>query len=451
MLQAHLKNKLLLIHAFLGILLVYTPRSSHLFLGVLLLIGGLYYIALHNNKKEEAFFFSFYFMSAEVFFRMTKSLVFWEFGKYAVMVSLLFGLLVEKKKKGVPFLFILYLLIMLIGVVFTEIPYSASYRKVISFNLTGPVTLGISAIYFYKRKISFTQLKDVFFVGILPVVSMVVYLYFRTPSLKEMVFNSAANFSASGGFGPNQVATSLGFGIFLTAVLLVLKYKITPYKMLDFGLLFYIIFRGLLTFSRGGLLTGVLSFFLFILFYLLKKDNKKELFKVFTILFILISGVWIYSSNITGGMLNNRFLGRNTVGEQKDDISSGRTDIIEDQLNNFYESPIFGLGVGSGDYRRKEKYEGKIMSTSHNEVGRLIEEHGLLGILSLLLLFVSAFKSFLSHELVFKGFIVAFAALWFLTINHSAMRIAFPGFIYGLSLITLYHKEEEEGLIISES
>ena len=42
-----------------------------------------------------------------------------------------------------------------------------------------------------------------------------------------------------------------------------------------------------------------------------------------------------------------------------------------------------------------------------------------------------------------KSFIISFYVLWFLTINHSAMRIALPGFIYALSLIKITDYEEE--------
>ena len=40
-----------------------------------------------------------------------------------------------------------------------------------------------------------------------------------------------------------------------------------------------------------------------------------------------------------------------------------------------------------------------------------------------------------------KAFTISFYLFWFLTINHSAMRIALPGFIYGLSLIRIVPDE----------
>jgi len=40
-----------------------------------------------------------------------------------------------------------------------------------------------------------------------------------------------------------------------------------------------------------------------------------------------------------------------------------------------------------------------------------------------------------------RAFLSAFLLFWFLTINHSAMRIAFPAFIYGISVATITFKE----------
>lgn len=440
------QTKLLMIglHVLLALVLVYTPRSIHKIIGILIFLVGLLYVYKAKNRHEEATVVAFYFMSAEVFLRMTKAMLTWDFGKYAVIIYLLVGLLLEKKKKGVPVLFILYLLLISIGIVYTDIPIGASYKKAILFNISGPYCLGIAAMYFYKRELSFTKLKEILWIGILPVISMVVYLYFRTPSIKEIVFKSAANFSASGGFGPNQVATSLGFGMFLVGVLIIIKFKITGSVILDYLLLFYITYRGLLTFSRGGVFTGIIAFVVLFFFYLIANQNKTRGIVMLLTLGFLACTTWVVSTNLTGGVLTNRYLGKNTSGEDKKDITSGRTDIIKDQLTNFYEHPILGIGVASGDYGRKEKYDGAVMSTSHNEVTRLVEEHGLIGVLSLLLLIIASFYNFREHTVLYKGFIAAFALLWFLTISHSGMRIAFPGFIYGLSLIKITEGEDEE-------
>jgi O-antigen ligase len=150
--------------------------------------------------------------------------------------------------------------------------------------------------------------------------------------------------------------------------------------------------------------------------------------------------IWIYTSGITGGMLNNRYTGKNAAGVQKD-ITTGRIDIIAIQFENFLANPL-GIGVGNGKYERQESLK-KVVGASHNEVGRLLEEHGLIGFILLILLLTIPLFNFFRSSNYQRAFIISFYLFWFLTINHSAMRIALPGFIYGLSLIHITGNDEE--------
>ena len=410
--------------------------------GLLILLIAIFNIFKSKNKNEEVLKWTMYFISLEVLLRMTKGHISWEIVKYITILFFTLGLIIEERKHSVPVVFLIYVFLLSLGIVFTNIPAGESLRNAIVFNLSGPIVLGFSAIYFFKRIISFERIKECLFYSLLPILSMISFLYFKTPSLKEIAFNGSANFSSSGGFGPNQVATALGYGMFLLGVLLMIKQKITGFVLLDAFLLLYITYRGLLTFSRGGMITGFVAFFIFSFFYILSKRQTKSFFKYILIITVGLSTIWIYSTNVTGGMLENRYLGKNANGDIKEDISSGRIDIFEKQFDNFLENPFFGIGVGSGKYDRLEKYNGNITGASHNEFSRLLEEHGLIGVFALLLLFLSTYSNYRKQPFYFKGFILAFAVLWFLTINHSAMRIAFPGFIYGMSLINI--KEEND-------
>jgi hypothetical protein len=79
---------------------------------------------------------------------------------------------------------------------------------------------------------------------------------------------------------------------------------------------------------------------------------------------------------------------------------------------------------------------------SHSEISRLLGEHGMIGLVILFLLIIVPIKNMRHQPNLAIAFLGSFFIFWFLTINHSAMRIAFPGFIYGLSLITLKIDEE---------
>lgn len=399
-----------------------------------------YVIYSNNNKNEEAFLFASYIVGAEVFIRMTGGFFLYETCKYAVILYLLQGLLLRGLKNKIAIQYLLYIFLLLIGILFTNVPEGESLRKNILFNLSGPIGLGIAAFYFYQREITRKQLYDALFFMLLPLLSMVVYIYFRTPDLKEIVFGGEANFLTSGGFGPNQVATAIGLGIFILTIFIFSKYKLTGFILIDAFFLIYFIFRGLLTFSRGGVITALIVVIAFAFFYLLyHRGNTESLFKYLLVGIFFTLAIWMYTLDVTGGMLNNRYTGKNAAGVQKD-ITTGRVDLLSLQVENFFDHPL-GIGVGNGKYERLKKVE-HITGTSHSEVGRLLEEHGVIGLFLLFLLLSIPLFNFYRANNFQRAFIASFYLLWFLTINHSAMRIALPGFIYALSLINIVEIDE---------
>lgn len=440
MLNRIIENKLLLIgiHIVIGYLATFSffPKIF----GFICIVVPILYLIFKKNFNEEALIFSAYIVGAEVFLRMTDALVFYESGKYAVILFLSLGFFLGRFNQKFGFQFLFYLFFLYIGVFLTSVPEGESIRKAIVFNLSGPLVLGISSIYFYKRLITKKNLLDSLFCMLLPLFSTVTYLYFRTPDLKEIVFGGTANFETSAGFGPNQVATAIGLGIFIITIFILIKKRITGFVFLDSIILMYFIYRGLLTFSRGGIITGVIALIVFLFFYILSNKNSLHQFiKYIAVGTIFSVAIWIYTSDITGGMLDNRYAGKNASGVQKEDITSGRSDILETQINNFIVNPL-GIGVGNGKYKRIES-EKNVTAVSHNEAGRLIEEHGIFGVIILIgLLIIPLFNIWFSTNYQ-RGYLIAFYLIWFLTINHSAMRIALPGFIYALSLIIITENE----------
>lgn len=427
-------------HILLGYVLTF-PFMPRLY-GMAILGLGILLIILRNNRNDLALQFSSYYVGAEVFLRMTGGALSFEIGKYAVFLFLFLGGWNGKNTNKPNVLFVFYILLLLIGVLFTSLPEGESIRNQVIFNLSGPFLLGICALYFYRREVSTDAIFNVLKLFLYPIVSMCVYLYFRTPNLDEIVFGGVANYATSGGFGPNQVATALGLGIFCSAALLFARREFTGYIAFDIAILFYIMYRGLITFSRGGIMAAFIALSAFVVLYSLwSKMGFKFYFKIFALGIALSAGVWFYTSSATGGMLQNRYSGKNAAGIQKEDITSGRFDILNEQLNNFYESPILGIGVGNGKYKRLEGIK-KVTAASHNEIGRLIEEHGLVGVFSLLLLFVSPVVLFLKTDFLQKAFLISFFLFWLLTISHSAMRIALPSLAYGLSLINIKYSDE---------
>ncbi|MCF6212464.1 MAG: hypothetical protein L3J45_00395 [Flavobacteriaceae bacterium] len=428
------------IHLLLGFLVL--TQVIAIAYSYIILIMGLIMIISSSNKNEEVALWTAYLVGSEVFLRMTKGLFFYEMNKYAVIVFMLVGLFIEKRKHSVPPIYFLYLLLLLLGIVFTNVPFGVSLRRVIAFNLSGPFLLGIAALYFYKRPFTKDQLFRVLYYVSLPVFSMVSYMYFKTPDLSEINFGGVANGMTSGGFGPNQVATILGFAVFILAIFLFLKERLSGFLIFDVVALIYFTYRILLTFSRGGTFAAGVAVIIFAVIIINGGRNKTfNFFKYTSILSIMMIGLWLYTSNVTRGMIDNRYTNRNARGIKKEDVSAGRVDLFVAQLEAFYSHPFVGIGVGGTKYYKSTNIKGIV---SHDEIGRLISEHGLIGVFLLILLISAPFPHILSQNYYNRAFLITFLTFWFLTINHSAMRVAFPGWIYGLCLIQITDGDAED-------
>ena len=278
---------------------------------------------------------------------------------------------------------------------------------------------------------------------LLPLVSNMIYLYLYTPSIGESLMSGAnSNYATSGGYGPNQISTVMGMGAFLlcTRLFVIKNRMINIIDLMLFGLMSY---RAVVTFSRGGVLTAIICIicFLAILYYKQSARDKTKTLRKLCLIGMTIFGIWLFTSIMTQGLIDYRYSNRNAAGELEDDITTGRTELIITELEGFYYNPVVGVGVGKGKEYRSEKTGHD--TASHNEISRLLSEHGLLGLLAILILIFVP----LLFWLKFKNnyYFLAFVAFWFLTINHSAMRIALPALVYGLAL--LYIVDEKKNII----
>ena len=423
----------ILVHLGIGVIVFIIPFTSSL-LSLLVVALCFLYIFLSKNKVVAVIASCAYIATGDVFFRMTGGLFFYELHKYLLIAFVLLGVVLDHVRlKGHAYL--IYVALLLVSILFTTYNYTDEVRRMIAFNLAGPVSLGFVAFYCYKKQISFKQLQYILFVALLPVISMVVYLFLYTPSIKEVVTGTASNFATSGGFGPNQVSTILGVGIFILFTRLLLNRFNGVQSIIEMVLLGFMLFRGLVTFSRGGILTALIAVLLLLVVMYIRGNRKfkSKLYKTILFGLVLGTGVWFFAVNRTSGLLDNRYANENAFGEKKEDISTGRGDLFITEIEAFLENPIFGIGVGKNRQYKFEK-TGRLAAT-HNEISRLLAEHGVFGIMALLILLIIPFLFRMENarNIYFYSFLV----FWLLTINHSAMRIAFPSFIYGLSLLSV--------------
>ncbi|MBL8008455.1 MAG: O-antigen ligase domain-containing protein, partial [Ignavibacteria bacterium] len=83
---------------------------------------------------------------------------------------------------------------------FVEYPTFDLTRQMVSFNLSGPLTLAVAGIYFYKRRIAKPELRRLLLSMLYPIAAMSIFVYFKSGDLENVDFTTESNFQASGGF-----------------------------------------------------------------------------------------------------------------------------------------------------------------------------------------------------------------------------------------------------------
>jgi hypothetical protein len=430
---------LILFHSGIGLLVYLLPFIAKLY-GYSIYVFWVYYIIKKQNRNHEALIAAAYIVGSEVFLRMTGGNPTYEISKYGVMFFIFIGMYYSGFSKGaVPYW--LFLLLLVPGVVLTTLvlSYETNMRKAIAFNITGPVCLGVSSLYTFRRKISLGQMNTILLAMGLPIITCMVYLTFYTPKLQEVITGTGSNFETSGGYGPNQVATILGLGMFIFFSRIILESKSNVLMLINLAVALNITFRGMITFSRGGMVTGFLMILLLVFFLYTKANYGGRVKLNYLIVFgtVVLMGTWAYTSFMTGGLIDKRYANQDAAGRVKESQLTGREDIAKNEINTFLEHPILGAGVGRGADLRKMETGTEVMS--HDEITRMLAEHGSLGIVALLILFFTPLVLYLENK--FNMYLLCFLAFWFLTINHAAMRTAAPAFVYSLALVNVFFGE----------
>ena len=429
---------LILIHLAIGLLVYLLPFITIIY-PILIILVGLLWVIKSGNKNEEVLYICAYIVGVEVFLRMAGGIILYEFAKYGVILFSFIGIYYNGVSKG-AFIYWIYILLLIPSILIGAevLNFSTDIRKTILFNISGPVCLGIAAVYTFQKEISISRVNNILLFMGLPILSCVTYLFFYTPDVGDALTGTSSNNELSGGFGPNQVATVLGLGMFIFFTRLILDSKEKVLFITNLIIAVYITYRGMITFSRGGMLTGFVMMLVF-LFYIYINSKNKGKYKLNYFLGIIIVAmfcVWTFTSYQTNGLIDKRYSNKDALGRVKKDQFTGRAELASDEIDMFIQNPFFGVGVAKASELRDEKW-GTL--PSHDEITRTLSEHGALGILAfLILIFTPLFFHFDNKQNIY---LFPFLIFWFLTINHSAMRTASPAFVYALALLKVKFDE----------
>lgn len=280
-----------------------------------------------------------------------------------------------------------------------------------------------------------------------PLFGILVFVTLKTPTYEDFEFRLGAN--SSGGFGSNQVATILGVGILVSTILIVLKRPLIAFRLLNYAMIGYLLFRGLMTFSRGGILVAAIGVVILFLPNMLASLRSFIRFTVvFAMLFAIGYLVFEKVNDVTDNKLMLRYMGE-TVGtldrtkeKSLNSITSGRADIVASDWLIFKENPIFGVGIGySAEERRKYGFEATV---AHTEFSRLLSEQGIGGAFAAFGLALFAFTWVFKQRLsAWKGVTGALFSLAILTTFHAAMRTNTSAVFYALAAIPVYYTKRQ--------
>jgi hypothetical protein len=314
----------------------------------------------------------------------------------------------------------------------------------------GITNTGFLLILFYNRKITLKFLLGIFRMIILPLLSILVYITLKTPTFDDVSFKLGANFQTTGGFGSNQMSTILGLGMLLLSMAIIIQRKLFGHYFIDLFLAGYFLFRGLLSFSRGGIMVAFLAFGVF--FYFLKNSKILQLYKIrmkkiniTKVFFIIVafSLVFIIADNLTHGALLLRYKGetggtlRGETERSLNTMTTGRWDIMITDLKMWRDYPVFGVGGGNSTYLRPNYGYRQIVA--HTESSRLLADQGMFGLLiNLIILFYIPYYLLVSRNSVEKAFLLSLFVLGILTSFHASMRTFVTPFFVGLSAVHIY-------------
>lgn len=409
-----------IVHILLGYLVRQSPILATLHAWGALAVGIVW--ALQGEPLKPAYVCS-YIVGAEVLWRMSKASALWEFGKYSVIAIMLLSMM----RKGLKFRFlpVLYFLLLVPGALMAISAFSSfdAFRKEISFNLSGPLTLCICTLFFFR----YTLPKDKFYNLLLaitgPIVGIAFSIAIKIASFEDVKFSRSSNFMMSGGFGPNQVSSILGLGVFILLFYIIENPK-AKHRLFLLGVMIWLAAQSALTFSRGGLYAVVLSVLPASLFLIQNPKIRNRVIAVSLTVYLLGSFVvWPKLVRYTDGNLKARFESTKTSGR----------DVLIDEDIQMWKNHFF-LGVGAAQSKQHHKQN----IASHTEFTRLLAEHGFLGLLAILTLLLISRQFFLRSSVnTQKGLVVGMVLWSFAYMCTAAMRIAAPSFIFGLAAVRI--------------
>ena len=430
--RASLQTLILLagLHVPIGLLMDFSRAFATLHALAVVALGVRF--ATTPSRHAHAVYVCGYLASCDVLWRMSGARIFWETGKYALILILGLVMLQRGVRDGLGRWAVLYFALLAPSSLLT-IEYfglSDDLRRALSFNLSGPLALAVAVICFSGWRGPLPDLSQLLRWMVLPVVSVFSIAAYSTLTAGFISFSLHANFVTSGGYGPNQVSAVLGVGA-LMALLLGINTTQPPIRLAYLGMAAVFQLQSVLTFSRGGTF-NVLIATVFLGLHFIQHRRARQIFITILGITLVVGAVAILPrlNAWTSGMLTERFTSFDTTGRQN---------LAEADLQLFKEHPLVGVGPCLSQRLLSDLYKRNV--AAHTEYTRLLAEHGMLGLLALIILLLIVSQAYsLAPTALSRGWVTCLAAWSMAEMAHSAMRIVAISFLFGLALLPFHRR-----------
>lgn len=421
-------------HVVLALLLYrFRPALPTVYV-ILVFLAGLF--TLRDKTPTRLVYMCTYIASAELLWRMTKANVFWETGKYLLVLLMFLGAIRwQTRLQGVG---ILYFALLIPGVIITlGILDLGTARESISFNLSGPLALATGVAFLGGIHFNRQQVGKALLIGLLPIVSIATLVARSTLSAQRISFLIESNFTTSGGFGPNQVSAILSLGVLLCILYLFIANPTGIRWWMIVSVSGVLLLQSVLTFSRGGLLNLVFAIPVAMFFF--TQNGGKEMRRILLLTVILSVLAWwaVPSLNkYTNGALQVRY-------EELD--TTGRAQLIQADLQTWRENPIFGIGVSLSGENRGYEFGADYYVNTHTEYSRLLAEHGMFGVAAIFILAIMFLSGLHRAKGGLAKGVLAGMMIWSMVeMVHAAMRIAAISYIFPLAFVVMNMDHDHE-------
>lgn len=429
----------------LGILCAYIPAIASLVWAVVL-IATVYGAA--KNEMKWLWYGVAVSPGVELLSRMARApYIPHEFGKYYLLFVAFLLLVHHTKRASNPAVYQVGWIMVLLLVPSLVVSLATFDYENWVLNVLGILELGILLLFTAKERWTTDVVCRMLQFALAPVLAILSYLVIKTPKFDKINFSLSSNFKTSGDFGSNQVSTILGLGIVLTAVLMVVNKAFFKRPFFNYILLAALLFRGFLTFSRGGIIVAVIAVIILILPFAMSSLGRFIKFS-FMLIVVGILGAYVFNkvNEATGNQLMLRYMGETagtmagTKERSLNTLTSYRLEIARTDFEMFRDHWFWGVGIGNSKDLRPKYGFNAIMP--HTEYTRLMSEQGIGGLLIGIVIIVFAFwwvrkqKKYYWRAVCASLFTVAL-----LTCMHSAMRTNTTVVCFLLASIPVMYKK----------